>query len=283
MLKIDGLKKVYGDFQLDLSMEVPTGQITGLIGRNGAGKTTAFKAILGLIKKDFGRILLFNKDVEKINAEDKKRLGVVLSDSGFSNYYTVKDIMDILQSFYDNFDKNHFEYLIHNYGLPKDKKLKEFSTGMNAKLKLAVAISHNADLLILDEPTAGLDVIARGELLEILREFMEKDENKSILISSHISSDLENLCDYIYMIDEGKIVFYEDTDILLSNYAVLKVDDLVYNNMDKKYILKKRSEGYGYSLLTNEKRFYVENYPGIVIEKGNIDELMNMMIRGENI
>ena len=141
-------------------------------------------------------------------------------------------------------------------------------------------VSHNAKLLILDEPTAGLDVVARDELLELLREFMEKDEERSILISSHISGDLESLCDDIYMIHDGKIILHEDTDVLLSDYALLKVDDEQYEKLDKQYILRTKREAYGYSCLTNQKQFYMDNYPKIAIEKGTIDGVITMMIRG---
>ena len=130
---------------------------------------------------------------------------------------------------------------------------------------------------------AGLDVVARDELLEMLREFMEKDEERSILISSHISSDLETLCDDLYMIHVGKIILHEDTDVLLSDYGLLKADREQYAGLDKEYILRRKKESYGYSCLTNQKQYYVENYPGIVIEKGNIDEVITMMIRGERL
>ena len=151
---------------------------------------------------------------------------------------------------------------------------------MKAKLKVLVAVSHRAKLLIMDEPTAGLDVIARDELLEMLREFMEKDESLSILISSHISSDLESLCDDLYMIHQGRIILHEDTDVLLSDYALLKVDDQQYSMLDKQFILRSKRETYGYSCLTNQKQYYMENYPKIVVEKGSIDELITMMVRG---
>ena len=167
-----------------------------------------------------------------------------------------------------------------HFHLPMDKKIKDFSTGMKAKLKVLVAVSHHAKLLILDEPTAGLDVVARDELLDILREFMEKDEERAILISSHISADLETLCDDLYMIDNGKIVLHEDSDVLLSDYAILKLDKQQFDTIDKQYILRVKKEVYGYRCLTNQKRYYLENYPEMVIEKGTIDDVILMMVRG---
>ena len=280
MLKIENLKKNYGDFFLDCSLEVKTGQITGLIGQNGSGKSTTFKSILGLVYPDGGNISIFGKDYRSLTVEDKEKIGVVLSDSGFSGYLRIEDIIPVLESLYHAFDKSFFLEQVHRFQLPLDKQIKDFSTGMKAKLKVLVAISHNAKLLILDEPTAGLDVIARDELLEMLREFMEKDENRSILISSHISGDLESLCDDLYMIHNGKIILHEDTDILLSDYGLLKVNEDQYDKIDKQYILRVKKESFGYSCLTNQKQFYVENYPMIAIEKGTIDEVITMMIRG---
>lgn len=280
MLKIEHLRKDYKSFSLDCTMEVRQGCVTGLVGQNGAGKSTTFKAALGLIRPDGGSIRILGKDIRDFDAEDRKKLGVVLSDSGFSGYLTVADTVPVLNSLYEDFDKAFFLEQIRKAGLPDNKKIKEFSTGMKAKLKVITAISHNARLLILDEPTSGLDVVARDELLDLLREFMEKDEDRSILISSHISGDLETLCDDVYMIHEGKIVLHEDTDVLLSDYAVLKMDERQYDTLDKQYILRYKKESFGYSCLTNQKQYYLENYPKLAIIKGTIDEVITMMIRG---
>lgn len=283
MLKIEHLKKNYENFSLDCSLEVMPGCVTGLIGQNGAGKSTTFKAVLGLISTEGGTINIFGKDIQELETKDKQNLGVVLSNSGFSGYLTINDIIPVLDKFYDNFDRRFFTEQLQRFQLPLNKKIKDFSTGMKVKLKVLTAISHNARLLILDEPTAGLDVIARDEVLEMLREFMEKDEERSILISSHISSDLETLCDDLYMIHEGKIIMHEDTDVLLSDYALLKVDPEQYGNLDKQYILRLKEENYGYSCLTDQKKYYMENFPQIVVEKGSIDEVIMMMIRGARL
>ena len=221
MIRLENVKKQYKQFQLDCSLQVKPGQITGLIGENGAGKSTTFKLILDLIRKDEGKIEVLGKSVSELTKEDKENIGVVLSDSGFSGYITVKDIIRILSALYSQFDKDAFLNGCDKYRIPLNKKIKEFSTGMKTKLKMLVAISHGAKLLILDEPTAGLDVVARDEFLEMLQEYMAKGEH-SILISSHISSDLENLCDDFYMIHDGKIVMHEETDVLLSGYGIIK-------------------------------------------------------------
>ncbi len=151
---------------------------------------------------------------------------------------------------------------------------------MKRRLHVAAALSHHADLLIMDEPTAGMDVIARDELLAMIREYMEAEE-RSVLISSHISGDLEGLCDDIYLIDEGKVILHEDTDVLLDEYGILKVTKEQYEAMDKSFLVCRRKEEFGYSCLTKEKQFYMENYPDIVVEKGSVDGVMTMMIRGE--
>ena len=283
MLEINGLVKHYDDFTLNCTMKVGAGRITGLVGENGAGKSTTFKAALGLITYDAGNVTLMGKTPAELTETEKEKIGVTLAESGFSGYLKVKDVVPVLEAMYPAFDRTKFLNLCQKFGVPQDKYIKEFSTGMKAKLKVLAAISHNAKLLILDEPTAGLDVVARDELLEMLREFMEKDEERSILISSHISSDLETLCDDLYMIHEGKIILHEDTDVLLSDYGLLKVDREQYTGLDKEYILRRKKESYGYSCLTNQKQYYVENYPDIVIEKGNIDEVITMMIRGERL
>lgn len=236
MLKIEHLKKSYENFSLDCSLEVKKGHVTGLIGQNGAGKSTTFKAILGLISFDSGTINILGKSLQDFTAKDKQDLGVVLSDSGFSGYLTINDIIPIIDNLYQNFDKSFFIEQVKKFQLPRNKRIKDFSTGMKAKVKVLVAVSHNAKLLILDEPTAGLDVIARDELLEMLRDFIEKGEERSILISSHISSDLETLCDDLYMIHQGKVIMHEDTDVLLSDYALLKVDEEEYSKLDMQFL-----------------------------------------------
>ena len=281
MLKMTSVKKNYKDFTLDCTMEIKSGYITGLVGRNGAGKTTAFKSVLGLISVDGGEIEIFGKKLSDFKSRDKEKIGVLLSDSGFSGELKVKDIIPVLSAVYSQFDKEDFLKKCKQMKLPLNKKIKEFSTGMKARLKLIIAITHNADLLILDEPTAGMDVMARESIIDMLREYMEHGQ-RAILISSHISGDLEGLCDDIYMIDNGKIILHQDTDVILSSYGILKLRDEEYRNLDKIHILKIKKENFGVSCLTDEKQFYSDNYPGIVVERGGIDSVITMMIGGEN-
>lgn len=283
MLKLEHVKKQYKNFTLDCSLEVKPGCITGLIGQNGAGKSTTFKAALGLIHMDGGTVRLLGKTGQNVKEKDRQDLGVVLSDAGFSEYLKVQDVISIMDAMYPKFERECFISRCQTFQIPFDKKIKEFSTGMKAKLKVLLALSHDADFLIMDEPTAGLDVAAREDVLDLLREYMEEKENRAILISSHISSDLEGLCDDLYMIHEGKIVLHEDTDILLGKYAVLKVDEEQYHTLDKQYILRQKKTSFGYELLTDQKQFYMENYPKAVIENGTIDEAILMMIKGEKI
>lgn len=210
-------------------------------------------------------------------------MGVVLADSGFSGYLNVREILPVLNVMYPKFDRERFEELCRKFDIPTDKKIREFSTGMKAKLKVITAVTHGAEILILDEPTSGLDVMARRDVLDILREYMEEDDTRSILISSHISTDLENLCDDIYMIHEGKIILHEDTDVLREEYGLIKADEDQFARLDKSYILKVRRESYGYACLTDQKQYYRENYPDVVVENSMLDEVIAMMIGGEKL
>ena len=281
-LVLDNVKKKYKAFELDLSLTLEPGTITGLIGRNGAGKSTTFKAILGLIKLTDGKVLIDGKEPQNLKPADKEKIGVVLSDSGFSGYMTVKDVIATMNAMYKKFDKADFMAKCEHFKIPLNQKIKEFSTGMKAKLKVLLAMSYEAKLLILDEPTSGLDVVVRNQILDMLREYME-DGNKGILISSHISSDLEGICDELYMIDNGHIVMHEETDVLLSEYGVLKVTPEQYEKIDKQYILKVKKEQSCYRCLTTQKMYYMENYPELIVENGSIDELMVVMNRGEEV
>lgn len=280
MIIMQDVRKKYGDYEFRMSMEIPHGRITGLVGKNGAGKSTAIKLMLGLAKPDSGSISVFGSEGREISPEVKQKIGVSLAESGFSTQLTVEDVKHILSKMYPAFEQNLFEKQCGSLKLPTNKKIKEFSTGMKAKLRVLTAITHKAELLILDEPTAGLDVEARNEILDLLREYVAENEKRTILISSHIATDLESLCDDIYLIHDGKLILHEDTDVILAQYGVLKVNEEQYATLDQRAILKVQKENYGYACFTNDRQFYQENYPQIAVENGGIDELILMMTGG---
>lgn len=280
MVSMTGAIKQYGDYKLDISLEIPAGRVTGLVGKNGAGKSTTIKMILGLVAPDAGEVKVFGQDARKLSLENKERMGIALAEAGFSKFFAPDDILLIMKKMYKDFDADLFTRKCKELDIPMKKKTKEFSTGMRAKLRVLLAMCHKADLLILDEPTAGLDVEARAEILDMLRRYMAENEERSILITSHISSDLEGLCDDIYLIDDGKVLIHEETGNLLENYGVLKLTDSRYEEIDKTYILSTKKESFGYSCITGERQYYQENYPDVVIEKSGIDELILMMTGG---
>ena len=281
MVSIRNLTKNYGDFSLNVTMDIPDGRITGLVGKNGAGKSTTIKSVLGLIQPDGGTVRVFDKNADELTPKEKQKIGVALSDSGFSVYLTVKDIAKILEKMYDSFDRKQFLETCRHYDLPENKLIQKFSTGMKAKLRVLVALSHDAKLLVMDEPTAGMDVEARNEILDIIRGYLTEKEDRAVLITSHIATDLEGLCDDIYMIHRGKILLHEDTDVILSDYAVLKVEVREFQKLDQKYLIGWKKESYGYCCLTSQKQYFVDNYPGMVIEKCGIDDLILIMTGGK--
>ena len=280
MLKVKNLQKSYGDFSLSCSFEVKKGCITGLVGENGAGKSTIFKAVLGLIFPENGEISLFGKSPQNFSREDREKMGIVLAGAVMSSHLKAEDMVYVFKSMYSRFDERSFRELCRKFSVPMDRPIKEFSTGMRAKLKLIGAVSHDPKMLFLDEPTAGLDVTSRRAVLDLLRRYMEADEDRSILISSHISSDLEGLCDDIYVLHKGRIVLHEDMDTLLSEYGLVKADPEQFQKMEQEYILRIRPEPYGYDCLTGQKRFFRENYPDLVVENISLEETVAMLTGG---
>ena len=211
-IEITGLSKKYDGFKLEnINIVLPKGYIMGFIGENGAGKTTVIKAMTGLIRYDSGDIKLFGESFKNIGAAVRENIGVVMDDYGLPPEADTKDINKIMKGIYSTWNSRAFFRYTEKFGLPQNKRIKSYSTGMKRKLSIAVALSHNSRLLILDEATSGLDPVARDELLDILREFIQ-DEDNSVFISSHILSDLEKVCDYITLIHEGRIVFSDEKD-----------------------------------------------------------------------
>ena len=225
ILEIKNLSKKYNGFELrNVNIELPKGIIMGFIGENGAGKTTTIKSILNIINRDSGEIKIFGLDNKENERKIKEDIGVVLDDSFLSEYLNPADINKIMKNIYKNWDEKLYFKYIEDFKLPKEKISKEYSSGMKMKLKIAVALAHHPRLLILDEPTSGLDPVARNEILDIFQEFIQ-DEEHGIFVSSHITSDLEHIADYITFINNGEIIFTKTRDELLENYGIVKCSE----------------------------------------------------------
>lgn len=281
ILTIKDLNKKYDRFELkNININIPKGSIVGFIGENGAGKTTTIKSILNLIKIDSGEIKIFGKDHIEYEKEIKEDLGIILDNSYMPEELTPTEINQVMKLIYINWnEKQFFEYL-DRFKLPKDKMNKEFSTGMLVKLKLITALSHNPKLLILDEPTSGLDPIARSEILDIFQEFVE-DENHSIFVSSHITSDLEQIADYIIFISDGEIILTSEKDKLIEEYVVVKCTEKEFNTIDKKDIIKYKKTKYEYKVLIDNKNKFKKKYDIKTIDKATLEDIMLLYIRGE--
>ncbi|MEG3038061.1 MAG: ABC transporter ATP-binding protein [Clostridia bacterium] len=281
ILEIKKLSKTYSGFSLkDIDLNIPKGSIVGLIGENGAGKSTTIKLILNQIKKSSGEIKIFGKDNIQDEKEIKKDIGAVLDSAFLSEYLTVEDINKIMKNFYENWSEDKFFKDVEKASLPRKKLLKEFSTGMKMKVQIITALAHDPKLLILDEPTNGLDPVARNELLDIFREFIQ-DEEKSILISSHITTDLEHIADYIVFIHSGSILLSMAKDELLENYALVKCKEKEFANIDSLDYVRYIKNAYGYDLLVQNKREFKKKYSSLVIDKVSIEDIMLLYVKGE--
>ena len=280
-IEIKNISKSYPDFKLEnISLNVPKGSIVGLVGENGAGKTTTIKAILNIIDTT-GEIKIFGKDNKKYEKEIKKDIGVVLDDSFLSEYLTAKNINLIMKEFYNNWDKEKYFNYLKQFDLPTNKTIKEFSSGMKMKLKIVVAISHSPKLLILDEPTSGLDPIVRNEILDIFRKFIEEDENRAILMSTHITTDLEHIADYIVFIEKGNIIFNLPTEELLENYGIVKCSKEDFEKINNTDYIEYKKEKYQYEVLVANKYDFKRKYNINVIDKPTIEDIMLFYVKGE--
>ncbi len=268
--EIDNLSKSYKDFSLkNINLSLEKGFIMGFIGKNGAGKSTTMNCLLGITKYDKGSVKVFNKPVENLTVQDKEKLGVVLDGCPFAEVLNVKDIEMILAGCYKNWDSAKFNSMCSRFGLPKNKAIKDFSTGMRAKLNIATALCHGAQLLVLDEATSGLDPVVRDEILEILQDFVQ-DENNSVLISSHITSDLEKICDYIAFIKDGEIIFCENKDELMEKYAVVHCKNEDIENIDPKAIIGSKSNSFSTQALVFKDMVNKD----FVMDKPTIEDIM---------
>ncbi|WP_125153063.1 ABC transporter ATP-binding protein [Clostridium rectalis] len=275
ILEINNLGKNYKNFSLkNINFSLEKGYIMGFIGPNGAGKSTTIKLIMNLIKKDTGKIKIFGKDNIEFEKEIKEKIGFVYDENYYYEDLTIKDTKRIISPFYKYFDDNVFNNYLKKFNLDPNKKIKVLSKGMKMKFSLAIALSHNANLIIMDEPTSGLDPVFRREILDILYELIQ-DENKSIFFSTHITTDLEKIADYITFINKGEIVFSKNKDAILDNYSIIKGPNEILNNDIKKEFISFKSNDFGFEALTSNvdkiKRLYSEN---IVVDKASLEDIM---------
>ena len=281
ILEIKNLSKKYKGFELkNVNIKLPKGMIMGFIGENGAGKTTTIKSILNIINRDSGEIKIFGLDNKENERKIKEDIGVVLDDSFLSEYLNPSDINKIMKNIYKNWDEKLYFKYIEDFKLPKEKISKEYSSGMKMKLKIAVALAHHPKLLILDEPTSGLDPVARNEILDIFQEFIQ-DEEHGIFVSSHITSDLEHIADYITFINNGEIIFIKTRDELLENYGIVKCSEEQFKKIDKKDYIKYKKNRYEYDVLIEDKYEFKKKYDISVIDKPSLEDIMLIYIKGE--
>ncbi|NLG53558.1 MAG: ABC transporter ATP-binding protein [Clostridiales bacterium] len=274
ILSLRGVSKSYNDFHLDgVSFELPEGSIMGLIGENGAGKTTTIKLILNQIRRSSGEIKVFGLDAIEDEREIKEQLGVVLDESFFHLTLTANDVARIIGNIYKSFDGRVFGEYLDRLELPRRKRIKEYSRGMKMKLSIAAALSHNPRLLILDEATSGLDPIVRNQILDILCEFIQ-EESRGVLLSTHITSDLERIADYITYIHNGKVVFSERRDFLNDRYRIVSADIEDIGKIPGEYIVGMRKISFGSQALVKDYEEFKADIPDVSAACASLEEIM---------
>ena len=281
IIEIKNLVKKYDNrFTLgSIDLEIPNGVIVGLIGENGAGKTTLIKSILNILKIDEGNIKIFNKDFNKEENTIKEDIGVVLDNMFFPEILTPKDINIVMKDIYKKWDEELFKKYLNDFGLNMNKQIKTMSKGMRKKLEIATSLSHHPKLLILDEPTSGLDPVVRNEVLDIFLDFIQ-DEEHTILLSTHITSDLEHIADKIIFINKGKILLDKNRDDLLDNYGILKCDIDSFDTISKEDIIVYKKNKYNYEILVDNISKIKKKYKNFIVDKITLEELMVLMIKG---
>lgn len=279
-IEVKGLTKQYDSFSLKgIDLVVPKGYIMGLIGENGAGKSTTIKAILNLIHKDSGTINILGYDHQTYELLVKQQIGVVFDECHFPDQLKPKDLSLIMKNIYQSWDNDGYYNYLQQFKLPENQIIKEFSRGMKMKLSLAVALAHHPKLLILDEPTSGLDPIVRNEILDIFLDFIQ-DEEHSILMSSHITTDLEKVADYITFVHDGTIIFSESKDTLLNDYGIIKCRTQEFEKIDPTDIMTYRQSSYSYEVLVKNKKAMSNKYRQLIIDEPTIEQLMLLHIGG---
>lgn len=281
ILEVENLKKVYPKLVLDVSFSIPRGAVVGLIGENGAGKSTVIKTVLDIVKKDKGTVKFFGKELNSDKGL-KNDIGVVLGTLGAFEKMSIKEVKQIHSSAYINWDNELFDGYCKQFGIPDYAEVKTLSSGSKMKLSFALAMSHHPKLLLLDEVTSGLDPVVKDDVLNIILDFVADGEH-SVLVSSHISSDLEKIADYIIFINNGKIVFKKSTDELLYRHGIIRCTEKDFESIDKDDIIAYRKEAYQTSVLVEDREEARQKYGDAVIDSPTIDEIMLLYIKGKRL
>ena len=271
------------NFTLDhVSFSIPYGSIMGFVGENGAGKTTTIGCVLNTVSKDSGTIKIFGKELADTDTELKEKIGVVYDGDNFPAYWTAEQLSDVMQGLYANWDNDLFKKYLNDFRLLPGQKIKSYSRGMTMKLAVAAALSHHPQLLILDEATSGLDPIMRDDMLDVFLEFVQ-DENHSILLSSHITSDLEKIADYITFIHNGKLIMAASKNDLVYNFAVMRCKESQFLELDPGDILAYRKRDYQIDVLVSNGNEIQRKYRNAVVDHVSIDEIMLLLVKGERV
>jgi ABC-2 type transport system ATP-binding protein len=282
-LEINNLTKNYphSNFYLeDVSFTVPKGTIMGFVGENGAGKTTTMNAILNIVKKDSGIVKILGQEMDDKDTDLREDIGVVFDTVNFPGTLTPTRLEKVMAGVYKKWNQELYYNTLTKFNIPLDKKIKQFSRGMTMQLSIAIALSHTPKLLILDEATAGLDPVIRDEILDVFLGFVE-DENNSILMSSHITSDLEKIADYITLIHKGRIILTEKKDNLIYNYGVARCSTEQFEHIASDDRISYRKKDYQIDVLVKDKAAFMQRYPGIIVDNVVIDDIMLLLIKGE--
>ena len=280
-IEINGLTKRYDGFTLDkLSFNVPKGSIMGFIGQNGAGKSTTINTILNIVKPDEGEIKVMGLDHIKDETEIKHNIAAVFDELPFNEQLNANDLDFIFSELFDNWDKQTFFGYLDRFALPRKKKFGQFSKGMKMKLQIAAALSHGAKLLIMDEATTGLDPVVRNEILDIFLEYLQ-DEDNSILMSSHITSDLEKIADSVTFIDKGKLLLTGYKDDILDTHAVLKCTKSDFAEIEKSDFISARLTDFGAEVMVADRDHALKKYSGLTADKTTLEEIMLFYVNRE--
>ena len=282
-LEIQNLSIVYknSNFKIDnLNLTIPQGAIMGLVGKNGAGKSTLINSIFDIVKIDSGKFLFYGSPLNENTKELKNKIGVVFDTLSFSELITAQKLNKVFKDSFELWDSNAYESYLQKFNLPPNKKLKTFSRGMTMKLSIAVALSHGAKLLILDEATAGLDPVIREEILDIFLDFVSNGEN-SVLMSSHITSDLERIADYITIIDHGNIILSENKDTLLYHYGIARMKHQDFEKLPKESYIAHRNRGFQTEALVTNKEQMNRTYPNMIVDNTGLDDILRLITKGD--